>query len=171
MKTFSRKNETKFFLLFILVLHFCCLSPLYSFQIQEKEGKLDFLKKYVGDRSHERLFADPSLKKSMRQMLKNEYKRLLDNISVTSPVNLIDGNLVISGNAPHKGDEERGIIVIELYSGQIHVGFFSNGLITIYSSEENYKYLPNSLIKWVDECNAGFQLNEVKKPNNVRLLK
>lgn len=128
----------------------------------------DHLKKYVGEYSSEKVLMDKKVNPILKKMMGKEYKHLINNLSVTGPVDLIAGSIVISGNAPHSGGYDMGILDINLYTGKIHAAIYLAGIITIFSSEDTkkYEYLPISIKDWIAVVNRSLK-DRSEKPQNV----
>jgi len=140
------------------------------------QSKNDFshLKQYGGDYYSDQVLDDAKLNPILKKMMGKEYKHLRDNLSVTGAVDVISGDLVIQGNADHKGGEEMAIFDINLPSGIMRAAILSKGKITIYCSKENDEYfkstdfdsLPYSIKTWVAVVNYGLE-KMLQKPGNV----
>lgn len=142
------------------------------------QTKDDFshLKQFGGDYYSDQVLDDAKVNPILKKMMGKEYKHLRENLSVTGAVDVISGDLVIQGNADHKGGEEMGIFVLNLYSGLIRTAILSNGKITIYCSKASDEYfkstdfdsLPYSIKTWVAVVNYGLD-KMLQKPANVTM--
>lgn len=96
-------------------------------------GKLAGLMPYAGTYRSRQLLDEPKVSSALSQLLGAEVAHLKNNLNVTGPVDLISCNLVISGNAPHRGGEEEAIVAISLYSARVTAAISSKGHINIYA--------------------------------------
>lgn len=148
----------------VLILYFlhCTIS------IAQMNNTYIDLKKYAGEYASEKVITDKKVNPTLRKMMGKEYKHLIQNLSVTGPVDLIAGSIVISGNAPHSGGYDMGILDINLYTGKINAAIYLAGVITIYSSNDNrkYEYLPISIKDWIAVVNRSLK-DRSEKPGNV----
>jgi hypothetical protein len=149
----------KALILFIIYFLFC-------HQVESKE-KFGYLEGFVGKHKNvQELFSkDESIKKGIEDLARDQIVDLYRNLSTSGPIDMISGDLVFSGNAPHKGGEEMGIIVIELYNGNIHAAIYSNSTTYIFSDKKKFKYLPVALKKWIYLVNSDYYKNKKAPPN------
>jgi hypothetical protein len=148
---------------------------LFTILVAQKVNEYEYLKKYAGEYANKEVLGDSKINPILRNMMGNEYDHLISNLDVTGPLDLINGSVVISGNARHRGGEEMAIIDITLYTGIIRAAIASHGKIIIYSDKmkydkyidkDNYAQLPSSILNFITSCNSN-RMNIMKKPNNV----
>lgn len=113
--------------------------------IKPMNTKLNYLKEYAGTYEDTKIYSDKFISKKLKKVLGNELDHLKRNLSVRGPINFIDGELVIQGNAPHLGSVEDAILSINLYNGKISAAIHSNETITVYTEENDYRYIPISI--------------------------
>ena len=159
------------YLLFIFVLLFI------SNSLAQHVKEFSYLKKYAGEYSSNEILNDKKLKPIILKMMGVEYDHLVSNLSVGGPVDLISGDIVISGNAPHQGGEEMAILDINLYTGIIRAAIYSNNKIIVYSDKQKYdefidknKYdqLPVSILEWISLVNNQSR-QSAGRPKNVTI--
>ena len=132
-----------------------------------KRGKLQHLSAYIGTYEYKNILNDDAVKKALIKLVKEENIPLIENnISVARPVNFIDGNLILLGNAPHQGMEEAAIVTIRIYSGEISVALLHKGQITLYSSETKYNDLSPSIRDFIAFRLSGKEQN-ITQPADV----
>ena len=132
-----------------IILSLFCVLVLAHFVVAQKQGgKLDSLKRYAGTDSVETVLNNPTVKTQLANLLGKKRSVLDHYTTVRGDINLIDGNLVIEGCAPHECDQKSGIIIIELNSGQVHAAIFEIDSVSIYSKLKDYEILPFRLREW-----------------------
>ena len=134
-----------------------------------KKGQLNYLKEFIGTYKDEKIYADKYINQKMKDLFKTEINHLTKNLSVRGPIDFISGNIVISGNAPHQGGSEMGILCINLYNGEISGAIYSNQNIDIYSHEEKYQYLPISIKDTIAVWETNFQYR-FNPPSNTKMI-
>jgi len=81
------------------------------------------------------------------------------------------GSLVVSGNAPHKGGEEEGVICVNPYSPSlVEAAIFSRGRITVFTTAEKYEYLSLCVKDWITQANSGHR-DRMTQPKNVSMTR
>jgi hypothetical protein len=96
------------------------------------------------------LFQVPAVHAALSHLLtKQDLKRLTETYSVSSPVSLIQGFLVVPQCMPHCCPCEHAMLVIDLRRGAFHVGFYKHEAekVTIqwFSSEGEFQALPKEI--------------------------
>jgi hypothetical protein len=77
---------------------------------------------------------------------------------------------VISGNAPHKGGEEEGVVCVSPHSpGLVEAGIFSKGKVTVFGSAQKYEYLTLCVKDWITQVNSGHR-DRTTQPKNVSFV-
>ena len=128
------------------ILKLILIFSIISISMAEtNKKKLGYLKVYVNTYNDEKIFNDKFVSKSLQKLLGKEKSHLLENLSVRGPIDMISGELVISGIAPHQGGSEEGIVSINIYSGEITAVIYSNKKFKIYTHQNKYDYLPRSI--------------------------
>jgi hypothetical protein len=111
---------------------------------------------WAGKYSHETdtnghtLFQVPAVQAALSHLLtKQDLKRLTETYSVSSPVSLIQGFLIVPQCMPHCCPCEHAMLVIDLRRGVFHVGFYrrESEKVTIqwFSSEGEFQTLPKEI--------------------------
>ena len=78
---------------------------------------------------------------------------------------------IVSGNAPHKGGEEEGVICVNPYSpGMVEAAIFSRGKITVFATAEKYEYLSLCVKDWITQVNSGHR-DRMTQPKNVSVVR
>jgi len=135
--------QFKFIMKIFLFFYLITISPADI--IKPTNTKLTHLKEYIGTYEDAKIYTDKFVSKKLNKLLGNELEHLKRNLSVRGPIDFIDGELVITGNAPHLGTIEDAILSINIYNGKISAAIHSNETITVYTEENNYQYIPISI--------------------------
>lgn len=153
----------KFFILFSLI----AIST--ADVIKPANVKLNHLKEYIGTYEDTKIYSDKFISKKLNKLLGNELAHLKTNLSVRGPINFIDGELVIEGNAPHLGSIEDAILSISPYNGKISAAIHSNEKIIVYTEENDYRYLPISIkdVIAVWKTNMKFRF---EPPEDIKII-
>lgn len=149
-----------------------CVSILAHIAVAQKQsGKLDALKRYAGTDSVKTVLNNPTVKTQLANLLGKKRSVLDHYITVRGDINLIDGNLVIEGCAPHECDQKSGIIIIELQNGNVHAAIFEIDSVSIYSKLKDYEILPFRLREWTslraNDSSTGNFSYRFSPPSNV----
>ncbi|MDX1438950.1 MAG: hypothetical protein R3284_03515 [Rubricoccaceae bacterium] len=132
-------------------------------------GTLNHLLSVAGTYNHAQLFDDPAVSVGLDRLLGTELDHLKANVGVSGSVDLIACNLVISGNAEHQGGIEQGIVAVNLVSGAVAAGIYSDGLITVYVDGDNYYAVPLGIRDWLAVVNTDLRFR-FELPANARQL-
>jgi len=143
-------------------LFFSVISISIADMTKPAENKLDYLKEYIGTYDSAKIYTDNFISKKLKKLPKNELEHLKRNLSVRGPINFINGELVIAGNAPHKGGEENAILSINLHNHKVTIAIYSNKKITVYAEDNDYRHLPIS----IKDCIAVWKTNFRSYPPN-----
>lgn len=135
--------------------------------IDWKKGNWGHLASYIGTYDYQAVLDDPAVKAELEALTGEATEKLMQNLDVQAPIGFEDDCLILSGNAEHDAGQNRGFINICLYKGKIHVGLFSAPTITVYTREEKYAYLPQSLKFWA----AGIRNPDMLKMSEGTVLK
>jgi hypothetical protein len=127
---------------FLLGLHAKGASP----DLENWTGKYS----HDTDTSGHTLFQVPAVQTGLSHLLtKQDLKRLTETYSVSAPVSLIQGFLVVPQCMPHCCPCEHAMLVIDLRRGVFHVGFYKrkSEKVTIqwFSSEGEFQTLPKEI--------------------------
>lgn len=141
----------KYLRLATALISFLLISCLYG----QDKNVFQHLKQYAGEYKCDEFLSDPILEPVLKKMLGKQYSLFRNNISVVGPINLMGGDLVVSGLAPHQGGEEMSIANVDPITSQVTVGILSQERIQIYTnrkmSKEQFKYLPQSVKDWIKD--------------------
>jgi len=151
-----------------IILLILMLSILVSANDIEN-NELNYLKKYVGTYAINYIFSDKIIKKELHLLLKDKIKLLKENLSVIPPIDMIDGDIVISGIAPHQGGINMAIMDINTKRSVVTVAIYSEGNIFIYSKTNHYDYLPRSIKTQIVLWNTDFKVMYTI-PKNVQMI-
>ena len=127
------------------------------------------VRKYADTDRGSLLLKEPAVHPELARLLGNELKHLLQNVDVTGSVDVVDGALAVSGNAPHKGTEEEGVVCVVTYDLSVHAAILSGGRITVYTRQKDYEFLPICIKDWITQVNSGHK-DRVTQPKNVGMV-
>jgi hypothetical protein len=74
---------------------------------------------------------------------------LKQNLATRGPIDFIDGNLVLTGQAPHMGGAEEAALWVKVYDGSVRAVIMHQGKVTIYAKDMQYDHLPGELRSYV----------------------
>jgi hypothetical protein len=107
----------------------------------------------------------------LKRVVGNQLPKLMQNTNVRGAIAYDGGSLVVSGNAPHKGGEEEGVICVNPYSpGLVEAAIFSRGKITVFATAEKYEYLSLCVKDWITQVNSGHR-DRMTQPKNVSVVR
>ena len=119
----------------------------------------------------EGLLKEPAVRAELQRVVGNQLPKLMQNTNVRGAIAYDGGSLVISGNAPHKGGEEEGVICVNPYSpGLVEAAIFSRGKITVFATAEKYEYLSLCVKDWITQVNSGHR-DRTTQPKNVSVVR
>jgi len=124
------------------------------------------LRKYVGSPDYPALLKEPKVKAQLDALVGKALPKLMRNLNVTGEMGLVSGAIQISGNAPHGGGEEEGVICVAEHDGTTQAAILSKGRITVFAKEKNYEYLMTCTKDWITQVNSGHR-DRFKQPRNV----
>jgi hypothetical protein len=127
-----------------------------AFAQQACEGKLSRLFEHAGGYDTDAILDDPLVAVELRRLLGSELEHLRENLGVRGGADLKSCDLVIEGNANHRGTEENGIVTVNLVSGAVAAGILSAGRITLYAVGDGYFSMPLAIRDWIAVVAAGF---------------
>jgi hypothetical protein len=79
---------------------------------------------------------------AMTQVVGKDVSLLKQNLATRGPIDFIDGNLVLAGQAPHMGGDEEAAIWVKVNDGSVRAVIMHQGKVTIYAKETQYDRLP-----------------------------
>jgi hypothetical protein len=115
-------------------------------------GELAELASYAGG-SASAFLENPTVS-SRVSSLGIDLTRLKSSLAVSGVVDLINCELVVEGNAAHRGGEQNAILSLSLYSGIMTVGMLDEGRVRLWSTphgsreQGNYSHLPVHIRDW-----------------------
>jgi len=119
----------------------------------------------------EGLLKEPAVRAELQRVVGNQLPKLMQNTNVRGSIAYDGGSLVVSGNAPHKGGEEEGVICVNPYSpGLVEAAIFSRGKITVFAAAEKYEYLSLCVKDWITQVNSGHR-DRTTQPKNVSVVR
>jgi len=124
------------------------------------------LRKYVGSADYPAMLKDPLVQPKLQAVVGKQLPALMRNINVTSDIDRIGGALAITGNAPHQGGEEEGVICVSEFDGTVQAAIFSKGRITVFAKQPAYDSLMLCIKDWITQVNSGHN-DRFKQPKNV----
>jgi hypothetical protein len=121
-----------------------------------KGGKLASLAPTIGTYQYDEVLDDARVRQAVEALLPEaERASLKNNLGVHAPIEFIEGHLVLSGNAPHRGGEENASMWININDGRVYVVLLQQGKWTLYANEARFGYLPLELRKAVADLSMG----------------
>lgn len=96
----------------------------------------------------------------------------MHNLNVKGDVDLINGTLSLSGNAPHQGTEEEAVVCVTPLNMTVEVeaAILSKGAVTVFTRTEKYEAATLCIKDWIMLANSG-HVGRVEQPANVRVAK
>jgi hypothetical protein len=117
------------------------------------------------------LLKEPAVRTELQRVVGNQLPKLMQNINVRGSIDFISGGLAISGNAPHKGTEEEGIVCVNPFSPNlVEAAIYSRGKVTVFTSAEKYEYVALCVKDWITQVNSGHR-DRINQPKNVQVLR
>jgi len=115
------------------------------------------------------LLREPAVRAELQRVVGTQLPKLMQNLNAHGPL-AFDGSFRISGNAPHKGAEEEGVVCVNPYAPSlVEAGIFSRGKITVFATAEKYEYLSVCVKDWITQVNSGHR-DRMTQPKNVSFL-
>ncbi len=118
----------------------------------------------------EGLLKEPAVHAELQRLVGNQLSKLMQNINVRGSVAFDGGGFIISGNAPHKGTEEEGVVCVNPFGPVVEAGIFSRGKVTVFAAAEKYEYLTVCVKDWITQVNSGHR-DRMTQPKNVQVLR
>jgi hypothetical protein len=126
------------------------------------------LQQYAGSDDWNALYKHPKIFPQLQRLLGPNLSHLRGNLDVSGSVDVVGGDLSISGNAPHMGTEEEAVVCVSTYNLEVSAAIFSKGTITAYSRGKTYDNLSRCIKDWVTLVNSQHR-DRMEQPKNVRL--
>jgi uncharacterized C2H2 Zn-finger protein len=129
------------------------------------------LKKYIGNPDTDALLKEPAVRARLDAMVGKQMPQLLRSLDVRSDVELIGGALVLSGNAPHQGGQEEGIVCIadQGPTPQVEAAIYLKGKVTVFAKAPQYEYLMRCIKDWITQVNSSHR-DRFTQPKNVQVI-
>jgi hypothetical protein len=127
------------------------------------------VRKYANTDLGFRLLNEPRVRAVLVHLLGNHLQQLERNLDVSGPVDLIGGSLSVSGNAPHQGGEEEGIVCVASYDLSVYAAILSGGTIEVFTAADSYAALSQCIKDWITQVNSGHR-DRFEPPTNVRIV-
>jgi hypothetical protein len=124
-------------------------APTSAQDVDWKKGKLGDLARLIGTYNNDALLNDPQVKQAMTLVLGKDVGLLKQNLATRGPIDFIDGNLVITGQAPPMGGAEEAALWVKVYDGSVRAVIMHQGKVTIYAKDMQYDHLPGELRSYV----------------------
>lgn len=124
MKTFSAFAAT------LAITLLATTPPALSQGIDWKQGKLGSLSDTIGTYRVEDVLDNPVVKQKLLAAGGPALPaKLKADLTVTGPIDFINGNLVLRGNAPHGGMSDLAVLSVAPFDGRIAYAVLVNGRI------------------------------------------
>jgi hypothetical protein len=149
------------------------VTPAQTPQQQQAQGReaqaKALIAKYTssaGWEDSDALLKDPAVRAELQKVVGPQLPKLMQNISVHGPT-AFDGSFKISGNAPHKGTEEEGVVCVNPHAPSlVEAAIFSRGKISVFAAADKYEYLSVCVKDWITQVNSGHR-DRTTQPKNV----
>lgn len=110
-----------------------------------KEGRLGHLAPYIGTYRYDAVLGDPAVDAALRTLAGDAADTLVRNMSVRPPVEFVEGNLVLRGNAPHQGGSEEAMVLVKIYDGTVRAALLHDGRMRLFADDAEFVYVPRVL--------------------------
>jgi hypothetical protein len=124
--------------------------------------------KYAGDDDADGLLREPAVRTQLQKLVGAQLKQLERNLNVKGAVDVVGGALSVSGNAPHGGGTEEGVVCVAPHGPRVEAAVYSKGTITVFAAQSNYEYLTLCIKDWITQVNSKHR-DRTEQPKNVRL--
>jgi hypothetical protein len=115
------------------------------------------------------LLREPMVRSELQAIASGQLQKLMQNINVRGPIDIMGGVFVISGNAPHQGGEEGGVVCIHPH-GTVEAATFSKGRVTVYTKSTKYDAVMLCVKDWITVANTQYR-DRMQQPRNVQLAR
>ncbi len=125
-------------------------------------GEFAELARYAGG-DPRRFLEDRAVSSRAAALMANDLARVRTSLAVSGAVDLINCELVVQGNARHRGGEQNAILSFSLYSGIMTVGILDRDRVIIWSTphrfreQGSYSHLPAHVRDWAYVAAGGFR--------------
>lgn len=128
--------------------------------------------KYAGSYDADAFLKEPAVHAELQKLLGPELKHLMHNLNVKGDVDLINGTLSLSGNAPHQGTEEEAVVCVTVLplNTIVEAAILSKGAVTVFSRVDDYYSASLCIKDWITLANSG-HVDRMEQPANVRVAK
>lgn len=124
-----------------------------------------------GRHDSDALMKEPAVRAELQRVVGSQLPKLMHNLNVRSPIDHYGGSLMVSGNAPHKGGEEGGVVCVNPYAPSlVEAAIYSKGRITVFATADKYEYLTLCVKDWITQANSGHR-DRFTQPNNVQVVR
>lgn len=123
---------------------------------------------FVGSHDADALLGHARVAAPLRRLLGDAWPQLIANLAVRGAVDLVSGELSLAGNAVHGGGLEEAVLCVALRREALSAAIFSQGSITVYSSEAGYEAQGLCIKDWITLVNSG-HVDRLRQPANVRM--
>jgi hypothetical protein len=113
--------------------------------IDWKKGALQHLAPLIGTYDYEVVLEDPAVHAALSRLAGAQLDRIVANLQTRGTIDFIDGHLVLTGLAPHRGGEEEATVWIRIYDGEVRAALLHAGTMTLFAAERHFHYLPKLL--------------------------
>jgi hypothetical protein len=110
-----------------------------------KTGKLGHLAPYIGTYRYDAILDDPAVKSALRTLAGADTAHIVANLDVASPIAFVGGNLVLRGNAPHRGGLDEAIVLVMIYDGTVRAALLHDRQMKLFARDSEYAYVPREL--------------------------
>ena len=139
-------------------------------QTPDSNARSQLLREYAGSDNWYALLKNPKVWPQLQRLLGKDLPHLQENLSVSGAVDVVGGDLSVSGNAPHQGTVEEAVVCVNSYNLEVNAAVFSKGTITAYSRTKNYNDLSRCIKSWITLVNSE-RRDLVSQPKNVRMAR
>ena len=118
--------------------------------VEPRQDGVEYLMAYVATKKPMCLIYDPTVKSALDGLMGTEFLHLRKNLDRRPSIGYYEGNLVLEGSRRpvHGGGEERAMLMVRVFDGEVRVGILSNGVRTIYAGDNHWSDLPTLLRAW-----------------------
>lgn len=166
MKVFSPIDYGRATWLTLLLVLF--VSGVALAQSPDPNAGKQLLLELAGSDDWDALLRHPKVRPQLQQLLGAALPHLRDNLNVSGSVDVVGGDLTVTGNAPHQGTEEEAVVCVSTYNLEVSAAIYSKGIVTAYSRKKTYDELSRCIKDWVTLVNSKHR-DRVQQPKNVRM--
>jgi|GEM_PF-2622101 len=124
-----------------------------------------------GRHDSDALMKEPAVRADLLRVVGSQLPKLMHNLNVRGPIDHYGGSLMVSGNAPHKGGEEGGVVCVNPYAPSlVEAAIYSNGRITVFATADKYEYLTLCVKDWITLANSVYR-DRFTQPKNVQMIR